>query len=716
MAVFCCRYLSSSPFLNNREPGRVNIDNEKDDNEKDDNEKDDNVEDEARSGYFSFLDYAAVNCLAHVQDALRNESDSETIARTSVVASVVCFVQSYADKGLQQTIQSIGEDEKWTMIEKDVLCSDNKEALTLAIEDNVAAIRSAVESRQDKLSREKVFLDLSGPTRFKCNRIHCSRFATGFLYKPARDKHCNIHQRPFRCTYADCFAGVVGYPSQGQLEDHCQAIHADDFGSKITFPPLNGIEITDLSTACQAGNLEEAKRFHLAEAQLYKNEPRKLLIPLYLATKSGHANICKYLIEQGTNPFDIAPFKRRLPGLPSQALMPMFAAIRQQNIPIIELYTNSSLDITSTDPESRLAYLIAMTILKEFSDGLELLLKAQVYLTHVPKVEQVMAELAGAYTREYAYNTRECSSSSIATTLIHTWFRGVFPNFYRGKNSTFRANYHDQTREPAECTDWKRSLFQQPRQSLHHSLANLCHPLSVFLLDIADKDDLQVTDEKGQTPLHTLARSGCDVTRCEGTLSIAQRMVQIDGGASANTPDIDGNLPINLTARRKGQTLMFDTLLKYTKNLNHKNSAGWTLIRCTWENADYLRVLVKSGRMDLLSRNDRGQTLLTAHIDKDVDGSEVMKILVEADERLAWTADNTRKRLTPLHYAMANAISKSDRRAGNFLLSLPGVENILRAFSDSTASNNADAQKQVREFARKENLERALEVMDRIGF
>ncbi|KAM5350993.1 hypothetical protein ACJ41O_003716 [Fusarium nematophilum] len=98
MALFCCRYLSSRPFLADPES--------------------DTLHDAIRSGYFGFIDYAAVHYSYHVQEAL----DDTSVLRAAVVKSAACLLEACSD-GLTPD-QSILEEEPSALAVTNSLCAE----------------------------------------------------------------------------------------------------------------------------------------------------------------------------------------------------------------------------------------------------------------------------------------------------------------------------------------------------------------------------------------------------------------------------------------------------------------------------------------------------------------------------------------------------------------------------------------------------------------
>ena len=61
-----------------------------------------------------------------------------------------------------------------------------------------------------------------GSRPFKCNRLGCPFFRTGFEAKSDRDRHLRVHDRPYKCDRPDCDFSHMGFGSQARLNVHLQ--------------------------------------------------------------------------------------------------------------------------------------------------------------------------------------------------------------------------------------------------------------------------------------------------------------------------------------------------------------------------------------------------------------------------------------------------------------------------------------------------------------
>lgn len=675
MALFCCRYLSSQPFLQPVES--------------------DNFQNALRSGYFGLLDYATVHYFDHAQEAQKNASSLPA----DIVTSVRGLLTTYSDKSPSESSLEM------EVCAQTVTNALSEEKIDVLIQARVVAIRAAMESRHHDLSKEDAYLDLSGPLRFKCPKVFCSNFTNGFRYQNTRDRHLDTHEQPYRCAYTDCFRHDVGYESCERLEAHCKAFHRDTVNLPATFPSTKYTKPKDIFEACKQGNLELVKKFHGAGAQLDKGSPKDHMTPLYLATQGRHANVCEYLVSQGINPFEGARYGQ-------QTISPMFAAIRQGGVPLIELFLHTRRDFRDETIISQYPRCIAIAIMARHLDTLEILLGSRHCPDHAAIVADVLQELShpswsGTWPAELPADS----------SLVHTWFRRAFPNLYHDEISASGANCLIKKPGSTEYRTCHEILLQSDNEFLHRALGGGCHPLSMFLLDFADEHDLQSSDARGRLPMRLFVEACCNAWECKGCPVIMERIIEVGGPALMNIPNAVGDLPIHLALEAGQAPWVVQALISHTTNLNHKNRNGESPIHLALSNLNRLSMLLATGRVDLFITNDQGQSVFSAASEGALVEVKALELLLEADPTLAWTSDVSKNREMPLHHVMRLADMDSDQEEkAKLLLSLPTVERVLHEFSASPAEGNALACDKVRAFARRRGLERAIEVMDRIGF
>ncbi|KAH7211216.1 hypothetical protein BKA60DRAFT_598506 [Fusarium oxysporum] len=664
MALFCCRYLSSRPFITG---------------------KSQNISADIHSGYFGFLDYAAAHYAVHIHEVEASEASADLAPKLEAVkaASVDLAKVNYRDPSVQTE-------------EGDKAAQD----LNLAIQDNVLVIRTLIALQREK-SETPIFDVTEGPFRHKCHKIQCSKFATGCSNEAALREHLAVHERPFRCPHADCFAHTIGYTSPKRLESHNEAFHRSISRAKAVFPADLETGEWNLYEACKAGNLDEVKKFHRDGVDLDTTRS-KSVSPLCAAVEAGHGHICKYLVDNGVDPF-------RKDSKKVASRTPVVAAIYRERLEILEFFLHSNNDLDN----SNLAENIARAIHANRPVALNMLLATRQPRDHADVIKLVPGEII----TQTDLRLLRRGSHSINATLIHAWFRYVKPEFYNEKGVFTTQS------DCAEYKIWGDRIFRQ-LNSFPKALDARCFSLATFLMDIGNDEYLQIKFEDGDTPLHCCLRVLCQGD-CSSCVSIVRRLLQYGSGKFANITDRDGTLPAHIALTRDTPQAGLRAVLDNTGDINHRENSGQSpLHRAAWfaQSIHRLQVLLENKSVDIFSRNNKGQTAFSAVIHYPfVLSLEVLEYLFEVDPRLAWTPDESKKGLTPLHHAINNLKSRKlldddldrFRKAARFLLTCSEVKRVLVEYL--AKSTDAD-RKKVRGFAEKQTLQEALDIMDSIGF
>ncbi|KAF5265987.1 hypothetical protein FOXYS1_3183 [Fusarium oxysporum] len=659
MALFCCRYLSSRPFIIG---------------------KSQNISADIHSGYFGFLDYAATHYAVHIQEVEASEVSTDS---SSKLEDVKAAAVGLAKANCKQASVETGEVDHAT------------QSLALAIQDNVLVVRTLIGLQREK-SETAVFDATEGPIRHKCHKVQCSKFATGCSNEFALKEHLVVHERPFRCPHADCFAHTVGYASPKRLDSHNKAFHQSVSRAKSVFPADLETGEWNLYEACKAGNLDEVKRFHREGADLESTRP-KAISPLCAAVEAGHGPVCKYLVDNGVNPFLVGSSR-------STKRTPVVAAIYRERQEILEFFLHSSNGLD----DSKLAENIARAIHADRPAALNMFLTTRQPRGHADVIKLVAAEIPS----QIDLRSVRRDSHSIDAKLIHAWFRYVKPEFYNEKG-VFTAKS-----DCAEYKIWGDIIFRQ-LDSFHSALRGRCHSFATFLMDIGNDEYLQIKIEGAYTPLHCCIEGLCRGD-CSSCMSMVRRLLQYDSGKFANIADSYGSLPAHIAMSRAASQAVLRAVLDSTEDINHKCNSGRSPIHEA-TSGDSLRVLLENKAVDLFSRNSKGQTAFSAlYNDNYAVNVDVLEYLVEADPRLACTPDETKEGLTPLHHAMKllegrNFVFHRERiqTAVKFLLTCSEARRVLMAYE--ARSTNAD-RKKVRDFARKEMLQEVLDIMDSLRF
>ncbi|EKJ70215.1 hypothetical protein FPSE_09589 [Fusarium pseudograminearum CS3096] len=684
MSLFCCRYLSSRPFLG------IGTNQ---------------VRDALQSGYFSFVDYAAAHYKLHIDKA-------ELLNRKTVFDSGLNIATAKnALSDLEKSYQSTGADGTAEMDKVAGFTEEPSKLLAQSIQDNVFDIRAMIHTQWDDLSQNTGFKELEGEIRHKCTKLHCPKFFVGYLSEDLLRQHLTSHERPFRCKDESCFAYVVGYTSEVDLQSHNQNFHNEGSRAKVSFPKTSRAGKYDLISACRSGNLKQVELLHRLDVDISGVLLEKL--PLTVAYMAGHGHICKYLVENGVNPFRKFRLRRKA--------RPIDLAIHKKDFNMLEIFLSRYQDITSSENMFSIGTCIE-DIFRFYPPGVEILLRLSTR-EQVEEgsflIENVMAEklefLFDIWKHKLNVSPVDLSLSKHGNdvTPIHTAFRDIFPKLYvEGK---FCPDQKSQEYRICQLT------VKQNQISLHSALLAKHYPLATFWMDIDTDNLMYIQDYNDNSPLHSFIMESCEKA-CDTCVLMAKRLIKLDKIGLAQKSNKKGQLPVHIALMRNISPILLQTIVESCIDRNYKDIQGFSPLHYV-RSEENLKLLSQQKGVNLFSRNKKGQTYFGTLCDSDEAFDEgFMRVLLDANIGLAWTADQYLQGSTPLHYAMrARRWREGEHperrgfgpsRAAKFLLNLPEVEQVLRAFLPSPAEDC----RQVRKFAVEEKLDHALEVMEKIGF
>jgi hypothetical protein len=114
-----------------------------------------------------------------------------------------------------------------------------KDEIALDLADIVTNARMTLEhllsSPLDDDTRNDLGLKY-GNNPFKCPRLSCQSFSTGFVSLDERERHVGKHERPFRCTEPTCPSFTFGFTSEGEREKHIRDMHSVQNSEDQEFP------------------------------------------------------------------------------------------------------------------------------------------------------------------------------------------------------------------------------------------------------------------------------------------------------------------------------------------------------------------------------------------------------------------------------------------------------------------------------------------------
>jgi ankyrin repeat protein len=286
MALFCTEYLLSSPFDYTTQADELN--------------------NHVRRGYYALQDYALSHWLDHMKHSLRAENppDISVDTHNDLVSQLRSFVEEY---GVPEKSQYLGRIQE----EGDLLDSIPKDISAWSqwfdLEWRTCRVRGAIESlgngsTSDDTDRD-MMRDIYGTRLFKCSRLACNLFTTGFDSKTEREDHLNEHERPFHCVEPFCPYHTLGFQTEAELESHLTHNHPEDNGDKVSFPePPTKRKRDSIFKACARGDIVAVKSFLDNGEDINKaSRPKGRETPLYVAAENGRLNVCKMLLDRGAD-------------------------------------------------------------------------------------------------------------------------------------------------------------------------------------------------------------------------------------------------------------------------------------------------------------------------------------------------------------------------------------------------------------------------------
>jgi ankyrin repeat protein len=666
----------------------------------------------ASSGYYGFQDYAVEYGHYHTELSATKAFRISKQLRVDICNSIICFLDYYG-------VQQAEDAEKLDRFHEEI--PDLQELMskwragraeTLSIlESRTASIRQTIESlgaESENNPDKRPYLELEGMLRFKCPKIHCHAFAVGFEKQDERDDHVKEHERPFKCHEQDCYGRIIGFSSHAHLETHRLRYHTDNIplGPVFAVRQLKGAP--KFYSACSSGNLEAVKISMSSTADLKRSQ---LSHGLAYAVRQGHIHVCKYLIESGIAVNVIA-----------QKSSPITEAIRKRDWDLaLWLWHTAGLPLDKlTSPSPHYYTCIAQALQSGACDILDYLLLGKSISDLRKYVKPVLKEIFFSAI----INDMGSQPTKEHTSLMHSWFKRAYPALYTTDNPTSllccQPKYQQAEHQELDDDKWHSVLIDQRMSSLEStplhlaSLFGILAPVN-FLLDLLGPNDLQITNKEGATPLHKFIVNS-KATDGPARADIARRIIQIDGGTSANTNDNDGNIPLLVVCRTEHCKDVFDVLVDSTLDLNVRNKFDHSSLEVAVIHniPEYVTKLLATGRVDVWRRNKSGQTVFSLAAQRYAIKRNILELLYAADPSLAVRADTSPQRLTPLHHVLMHApqsllgLEAEKAEKTKYLLSLPEVDTLLLEYFNADVPDKLEQWDRLYQFASLHGLVDAL--------
>jgi hypothetical protein len=229
-----------------------------------DNLTDHQIQTYIKDGHYSFLPYAAVHWLDHLEACCRLFVE---YAETDI-GHLVCILGRFVDQnwrggagtGSTATNSRFRAFKRFPAIGRiRILASSKDSGLgregSLKLGPFILRMRRIFEEVAVTENGKSSLLSFYGDRLFKCELPYCVHFHEGFSSAQSRDQHSDKHQRQSKCPHAGCNMAVVGFASDQQLKAHLARIHPKPIDDDVEFPSVITFQATSIAERVTAGNI-----------------------------------------------------------------------------------------------------------------------------------------------------------------------------------------------------------------------------------------------------------------------------------------------------------------------------------------------------------------------------------------------------------------------------------------------------------------------------
>ncbi|KAF5686302.1 zinc finger C2H2-type integrase DNA-binding protein [Fusarium circinatum] len=249
------------------------------------------------NGDYGFMDYAVLNWTRHLEAGiLRLDGHDDKIGELS--ESLETFIRIHWKKPTVRLPISGGTKKKLKCFEALDFYDQLEQSVTswkrqlralegvisgevaLDLSSLVLAVRKALEdivTSSPDASIQKAIEGKYGNMIFKCPRITCQFFSSGFWTEKERDEHLDKHIRPYRCRDEGCRGSIFGFASEEQRDKHIRDNHPEEGSHDREFPTDEDMARSMREEATVA--LDEAPSPHLEPEALPQSDSESVLEP-----------------------------------------------------------------------------------------------------------------------------------------------------------------------------------------------------------------------------------------------------------------------------------------------------------------------------------------------------------------------------------------------------------------------------------------------------
>ena len=262
--------------------------------------------------YYSFEDYAIRHWLDHLETSTSHPLLIETSSLQPLGQKIESFFKKHGSGSPPDSsiadVQNFQHISQWPFTQRlstlAQLAREHKSNKRyLDLETQLQRRRRIYEEIITDPNSDELLLEslrLNGSGCYKCPKIWCEYFSDGFQHVQGLHKHLGQHERPFRCSFEDCFYQELGFDSEKGLKQHEKTSHPTDQSSEWAFPTKKPKKPLDIFSACAKGDLTTVERLVGEGVDINKTtRPNGSINALHLAVKHNHPQIVSYLIRQG---------------------------------------------------------------------------------------------------------------------------------------------------------------------------------------------------------------------------------------------------------------------------------------------------------------------------------------------------------------------------------------------------------------------------------
>ena len=516
-AEFCLRYLNSQPFV-------AGLDNVA-------------IDEHVTTGYYGFLDYATANWWKHVKKVV----DSTSLDKAAILAilqSTLRLQESLAPKAV-----SCQTTDKLELLRQQIhKQTGNGRGLEdiFPMEIRIQQIRARMETLLGDISllEHNDIRDIYGEYSYKCSKLWCQSFLSGFATSQKRDRHLNEHARPFQCSVQGCYGYQIGFCTEPDLSKHNSRLHSDEQIAPA-FPFLQPGKSADIFQASAKGDLERVRELVEAGVDVNAwNDDKDSAFPLHLATKGGHLGVCGYLLDQG-------------------------AAVDAQ----CKNSRKTSLHIAVGNNDAEIAGLL---ISKYGAAG---------YLHHRDSSGQSPVTLA------FKKNCESVIASFPSEACLHKTCRGIecHVGHYRGNRRS----------KGKRIVSLVAAIAYQDAEAAESLISNGCVD---FNYEAGNKYTTLPLQRVLSLPLQRVLSQADELV----IKKISTKLL-LSGRVDMNRADCEGNLPLHVACRRSKSESLIEEILSKTHSIHVRDKYGATPISCLCQNDILFDNRPLATRLQLLS-------------------------------------------------------------------------------------------------------------------